>query len=109
MNKPELILEEIIRILETYGVERWVRILNDIKGQLGRAHQRGSEKLALEALEHLKDLYGDMGSFDDLFISAESGHNIPASEVGQVNARLQRLQTELYQATMAKIERADRK
>lgn len=108
MKKIRTILEEIIGLMTKYHVEPWREILEAIAGQLERAMESERPKHAVEALESLKELYGGMGSFNDVFISPEAGHQIPHSKVNSVNAELQRLQTLLYQEIDQELNRVSK-
>ena len=90
-NKTEKLiglLEETIELLRSYGVNPWADWLS-----------RDVEYLKdkdLYGIEHLLSAYGGMGSFTDVFICPENGHNIQKSDVEKVNQRLNNLQNEIY-------------
>jgi hypothetical protein len=91
-NKTEKLislLEDAIALLRFHGVNHWADWLShDVE------YLRDGD---LYGIEHLLSAYGGMGSFTDVFICPENGHNIQKSDVERVNQRLNNLQHEIYQ------------
>jgi len=90
-------LEEIRNILERHKVQFWPDFLAERARQLQAAYSSGHKRAKQEALEELEMLYGGMGSFNDLVISREGGHDIASRDVPKINAKLNKLRSRLYQ------------
>jgi len=90
MNTEKLIilLEETITLLRSHGVNSWADWLaRDVKYLKERDFQ---------GIKHLLSAFGGMGSFNDVYICPENGHNILENEVERVNQHLNDLQNEIY-------------
>jgi hypothetical protein len=85
MKKIRIILREIVAILAAHGVEQWKVVLADLQERFEKANASGNVSLMAAALEDLKELFGGMGSFNDVFISPEAGHHISRTEVNRAN------------------------
>ena len=90
-------LEKIRNILERHKVQFWPDFLAERERQLLAAYSSGHRWARREALEELEMLYGGMGSFNDLVISREGGHDIAIKDAPAVNERLNKLRSQLYQ------------
>ena len=90
-------LEEIRSILERHKVQFWPDFLAERARQLQAAYSLGHKRAKQEALEELEMLYGGMGSFNDLVISREGGHDITIRNAPGVNDKLNKLRSQLYQ------------
>jgi len=88
-SELETTLEEIVQLLRTHGEEHWrARLSRDL--DLIRAGD-------LYGVEHLLSAYGGMGSFTDLVLCPENGHEIARSEVDSANDTLRRLSSKAWE------------
>jgi len=90
-------LEEIRNILERHKVQFWPAFLAERERQLLAAYSSGHKGTKLKVLEDLEMLYGGMGSFNDLVISKEGGHDITTKDAPNVNEKINKIRTQLYQ------------
>jgi len=66
--------------------------LADIRYKLAQAIGSADTRVILGLLERTRQLCGGMGSFNDLFVTDQAGHDIKPKDIDRVNSRLQRLQ-----------------
>jgi hypothetical protein len=90
------LLEEINNILRKHNVRRWLGILPAITDNLRQAEESGNSHQILEIMDEILSLYGGMGSFTDLFINDQAGHDTAPKDISKVNSRLQALQEALF-------------
>ncbi len=99
------LLHIICTILDRHNERFWSEQVADIQKRLKRALDSGSTSWILTLLEEIRELYGGMGSFGDIFITHQAGHDIEPGEVSGVNSRFQELQDSLYLVVTAEIDR----
>ena len=99
------LLDEINTVLVAHRVQKWFDFLSDTSTRLRDAAGTHNSKETLSILEELDSLFRGMGSFNDLFITNQAGHDILPGEIDAVNANLQSLQEELFCATREEIVR----
>jgi hypothetical protein len=88
---PKLIerIKETVSLLEQVREEHWCNWMMKSLRYLENSDYYG--------IEHLRDAFGGMGSFNDLLISKDNGYPITDAEYGPINDRLDRLRDELYE------------
>lgn len=91
-----MLLDEINDVLRKHNVRNWTDVLLDIANQIEQAKNLNDPSHILAFIEEIKGLYSGMGSFNDIFITDQAGHDISPEDIDIVNSRLQTLQTELY-------------
>jgi len=82
-------LLRVVALLKTHGEKRWAF---KIEGYL-ESLRAGD----LSAIDSILGTYGGMGSFNDLVLCAENGHQIEATKTISVNNQLSRLRTETWE------------
>lgn len=86
-------LLRIVALLKTHGEKRWAFKLEGYLESL----QAGD----LAAIDSILGTYGGMGSFNDLVLCVQNGHQIEATETISVNNHLSRLRTETWELATA--------
>ena len=99
------LLVEINIILDKHHVTKWFEILSNIQNRLEEAANNRNKKQMLLIMEEIRTLYRGMGSFNDLFITDQAGHEIAPEDISVVNSQLQTLQKELFLAAKDEIAR----
>lgn len=84
------ILGDLIELLERHGVKPWVEELMDRRDSVILEEPGATEKIL--------ELYGGMGTFNDLYLCQENGHRGTQDELFSANERLRELQLELVEA-----------
>jgi hypothetical protein len=82
-------LAECETLLANYGVDYWPSWLRHGADLVAAGDSRG--------LDHLRQGYGGMGSFNDLVISPLNRHRGGEEELRAADKRLDRLRSEIYQ------------
>lgn len=95
------LLTQIRSLLERYQVKFWADQIADLEEQFKKAYASGNDRAKRRALDQLEELYGGMGSFNDLFISSTSGDAISPEDESAVNKQLSHLRRQLYQVLQA--------
>jgi hypothetical protein len=83
-----LLLEEMIPLLRSYNMTHWPGWLESGLRSLRDGDPDGAD--------HLLMAYGGMGSFNDLIICPENGHDIDRDAIEPVNRRLDELRAKSY-------------
>jgi hypothetical protein len=99
MNETQIesVLQQIIALLKKHQVHQWTDVLENLERTFSEACLSGDKKAKLYALEEMGQLYGGMGSFNDLQITHIGGHNIAPQEEITVNETLNSLRNQLGQ------------
>jgi hypothetical protein len=84
------LLEEARTLLRLHGVDFWADWLTKTIDLLRLKDFRGIDHL-------LKGYEGTMGSFTDVYICPGNGHRVWDDEVLNVNTRLRKIQTEIFE------------
>jgi hypothetical protein len=92
------LLNEIRLLLEFYAVEPWRHRIAQLADDAARVYQNESGWARQNLLEELTELFGGMGSFNDLVISAQNGDRIDRDQEPEANKRLNELRERLYEA-----------
>ena len=82
-------LQEVVELLKAHNERRWAFRL---EGDLERLREGDTG-----ALEHLLSAYGGMGSFNDLYLCEQNGHNISFGETSSINEHLRSLASRVWQ------------
>jgi hypothetical protein len=102
------ILEQIQSVLEQCSSKKWTTIIKTHAERLKAATDSNSVKWIKDELEAVKELYGGMGSFSDVYITPEAGYNIKHEDVSSVNNMFKGLQSQLYDETESELRRLNR-
>jgi len=100
-------LKLLHELLRKHGEGHWTALLGSAAARLRDAHAARSPDQVVDAMQHILRLFGGMGSFSDLYLSARNGHRIKPEAVDLANARLASLRTQLFlsaKQTIARIE-----
>jgi hypothetical protein len=92
------LLGQIRALLEQYEIESWITHLADLETHFQEAITSGEDWKKQEVLDELDDLYGGMGSFNDLVITHQPSLVISRQELVIVNDELNKLRRQLYRA-----------
>ncbi|MDG2025697.1 MAG: hypothetical protein P8J50_01165 [Acidimicrobiales bacterium] len=82
------VLDDLLRLLRTYDETRWADWLDRDRRLIADGHP--------DALNHLLDAFGGMGSLNDLTIHRANGHIIDDDKTQPVNDRLRTLRSALH-------------
>lgn len=99
------LLDRIYQIMADHRVGAWEDRIYDLRSRLASAADSKNRPAVRALLEDISYLYGGMGSFNDLYISSQAGHQIEERHVRGVNTRFQQLQEKLYVAVSAQLDR----
>ena len=94
------LLSEIRKILEQHKVKFWSSYFVELESRFNAAYESGNVHDKQKALDTIKQVYGGMGSFGDVYINAVAGHSISVEEESNVNKKLRGLRSTLYKAIM---------
>jgi hypothetical protein len=87
------VLDDLAKMLYTYGVLDWGRSVYEVARRLRYGD--------LAAIREFLEAFGGMGSINDLVICPENGHAIPQSEVSAANERLGQSLSKAWSLAMA--------
>jgi hypothetical protein len=82
-------LQRTVALLQKHGERRWAFKLEGYLEFL-----RAGD---LAAIDGLLGTYGGMGSFNDLYLCAQNGHQLEVTETTSVNQNLSRLRSEMWE------------
>lgn len=97
MRQKELerLLSQIRSLLERYQVKFWAAHFAELERRFKMVYRSGNDRAKREILEQLDDLYGGMGSFNDLTISSLNDA-VSAEDEILATDNLNRLRRQLY-------------
>jgi hypothetical protein len=110
MREREIIqqLTECAKLLRRFQIHGWTEEFERATSDMNRAYAADDLTFKLRTLTNLRNLYGGMGSFNDIFICIENNAIIKADQVTTVNAELQQMQSALYDSVVAEIQDLER-
>ncbi len=97
------LLSEIKKILERHKVIFWSSHFAELESWFDAAYQSDDIHEKHLALDAIKQVYGGMGSFGDVYINAIAGDSISPEEESYVNKNLRFLRSALYEAVTDEI------
>ncbi len=105
MHESEILqlLIRIRRILEDHDVKFWVDHFAGLERDFNKAIAAGDHGTLLQGMKRIAEMYGGMGSFNDLFINERAGDRIEPGKESTVNRELGILRTQLYDLVMGQI------
>jgi len=99
MREQEIqhLLNQIRSLLERYRVKFWADYFAELEEYFKTAYMSGQSMAKRGAINRLEELYGGMGSFNDLTISRLGGDAISREEGPMATEALDCLREQLYQ------------
>ena len=95
-NEIQQVLEKIRIILEGRQEGYWADYFSDLEEEFRKAIDPPELNRERKILQRISEIFGGMGSFNDVFINVHAGHNIKPEEVSTVNRELGELRSRLY-------------
>ena len=102
------LLDDLEKILDRYSIDDWAQTLRWHKERLKAAIGSASIKGTQYELEMIRELYGGMGSFNDINITTEDARVARPEAVAVTNNIFQGLKSQLYSELESELQRLQR-
>jgi hypothetical protein len=92
------LVSQLRSLLEQHQVDFWAQHLAELEEQFKIAYASNKDSAKRDILDKLDELYGGMGSFNDVVITSQHGDAVARDAEVAVNEQLNNLRQQLYQA-----------